>query len=242
MKHAFLCGILVLIFLSQSCSHYVSEADPSVATDDDMGADRSVFLAIRAEVMYPLDEYAVTMDARHGRDGPVVESLRRSYLYINGVKRGLQYGFPYQLSSTPIVLPIGTSELEIGFQGPCRPVERARFALAPRLSYKRTFSASRTSGLVVTISPALGQDEIVELTVYRSVGTFKRIASRVFQGLGLSTLNVAATDFAAQIQSDGEMTVELDRKRVTFRNVLFSDGIELSQSQGSVFQYVTVKP
>ncbi|MBU3680185.1 MAG: hypothetical protein FGM32_11385 [Candidatus Kapabacteria bacterium] len=169
-----------------------------------------------------MDQYSVTMVARHGRNGPIVESLRRSYLFVNGVKRGLYYGFPFRNASDQIALPIGTSTLEIGFLGPGKSIERTQFVLAPRLLYKRTYVASKTSGLVVTISPALGQDEIIEMNVYKSVGTFKRIVSRVFQGVGLSTMNVAAAEYVDQILDDKELTVELNRKTVVFRNVLFS--------------------
>ncbi|MEY3386008.1 MAG: hypothetical protein RIR53_819 [Bacteroidota bacterium] len=244
MKHLFPFVTIALLLLCLSCSHYIGETDPSVADDEgtDTDTNRSVFLAIRTELLYPSEQHSVTMVARHGRNGPEIESLRRSYLYVNGVKRGLTYGFPFRGPSDQISLPVGTTILEIGFQGPGESLKRTRFDLAPRQLYTRTFVASKTSGLVVTISPALNQGEIIEVSVYKSVGTFKRLASRVFQGAGLSTLNVAAAEFVDQIQSDKEISVGLDRKSVAFHNVLFSDGIELTQSQGSLYQYVAVTP
>ena len=239
MKHAFLCGILVLIFLSQSCSHYVGLADPPTEYSGVIDTLRQVFLKVRASDT-GFDNYAVWMTALRGRNGPVISSIPGALLYIDGSKWKLGDGIPYKSYSSAFRYDGYPYEIVIGYVSPEKMGTGTKYSLGRTSSFFYQCSVSRSKGFEITVSPKLRDNELLEVTVYSPSRGFTTISKRSYREDGAEKFVMSSADFINEIRNEKELSVEVTRTHVTQRQVIFSDGIEFTQVVGPQTRYVKV--
>ena len=234
-------SLAVLMMSSISCGHYVGLSDPVVTPNRRADTLRRAFLAIRAESSNPSSAYNVTMQARKWRNGPELDSITGATFVVNGKSYDLSIGFPYNRDELRLgsAMPV----LSIRYISPEQLDTGVDIYLDPPNSFKLSCRASKEVGLSIHVDPPIRDSETIDVHVYRLVGFFGLVATRVFKGEGTSSLKMMSpSEFESNIADDPEIVVEVQRQKVTHGSFLFSDGIELTQVYGPVQQIIKVAP
>lgn len=237
---------IIVMLVCVSCSHYVSGPDIPSKTDTTGGSNNMmprVFLAINVDYESTDERWILTLDARSARGGSVIRSIGNASLWVNGFERSLIAGFPYDGKPEKLFLTKNENVIYLELQAPNEERSGVDFVLEAPVKRHSTFLASRTSGLVTTISPPIRKNEVVEVKVYKDFpGSARLVTSSTFTDEGSSSLIVSASDFMNEIGNDSQIIVGIARRRVEFRDVMFTDGIELTESRGGIVQHVTMTP
>lgn len=240
------CSIIVML-VCVSCSHYVSGPDTPSKADTTDGSNNNmmprVFLAINVDYEFTDERWIITMDARSTRGGSIVRSIANASLWVNGFERSLVVGFPFDGKPEKLFLTKNENVINLVLQAPNEERSGVEFVLETPVKQHSTFRASRTSGLVTTISPPIRKNEVVEVRVYKDFPeTARLVTSSTFTDEGSSSLTVSASLFMNEIGNDSKIIVGITRTRVEFRDALFTDGIELNERRGNYVQHVTMTP
>lgn len=247
MRSMFLCGVFMCALLATSCSHYVGSPDdpPKTDTTDNAGDHDSlvpdVFLNVLS-VYVPEDrQWTVTMVARSERGGPVVAAIPGALLSVNGNEHNLAFGFPYGGTPERLFVPINAPFIQIDYIHPRIGPKSTLFNLVEEDVYSQSFLATRSAGVIVTLTPAIRLNEIVEVRLFKSMPSSALLLSTSkFSDSGSETCRVPPSAFASQLGSDTEIIVEVSRSISMFRNAVFTRGIELTQQVRPYVQYVKV--
>ncbi len=229
MKKLVLFSTALVCLLGTSCNHYIGiPADPYSNVGDSL-IDKypRIFLVVNAEYQSLDDNWAVTMKATSGLTGYEVEQVAGATLFVNGEPRNLLYGFPFRGTPEKLYLSRATSSLKLEYHSPNKYRSSTSLPLGDLTSVVGEPVASKTHGLVVTISPGLRADEVLIAGIYEYAnGSTRLLRSKTFNDVYRSTVSFNSSDFATVNTNGGELLLKISRSVVTTRPVLFSDGVK----------------